>query len=404
MMFFTGFGILVPVIYFLGILSAQYLFDYIHGDGYYTEHLMPKIVGSFLGAVLIGALGKYLHKREKRKEYEDGPLSPNSFFFIPVRFWAHIIIGLCGVVAIYDLFNKEPNFLIQSGTSKFVLLQEGKPVFQYNKEPTEQASQVEAHFSRTGYIHPLYSPSGRIVTGDYAPDHPHQHGLFFAWTKSTFRGQPTEFWNQAKQLGDIRFSGYAHGGNEQDDKHIRFEFQQTFTAGKQNGEAILYETWEIEVPKQKTPYYQFDLTSTQKCATDDPLEILKYHYGGMAIRGSSQWIPTTKGAQPVGKIITSEGKGRKEGNHSRPRWVAMYGPVDGEVCGLVVMSHPDNFRFPQWVRLHPSMPYFVYSPMVEEPFQIAPEKPYVSKFRYITFDGEPDLALLETIWEDFSSQ
>ncbi len=61
----------------------------------------------------------------------------------------------------------------------------------------------------------------------------------------------------------------------------------------------------------------------------------------------------------------------------------MYGPVDGEICGVVVMNHPDNFRFPQWVRLHPAMPYFVYAPMVQEPFAIEPGKPYVSKFRYL---------------------
>ena len=68
------------------------------------------------------------------------------------------------------------------------------------------------------------------------------------------------------------------------------------------------------------------------------------------------------------------------------------------------MEHPDNFRFPQWVRLHPTMPYFVYAPMVEEPFDISPGKPYVSKFRYVTFDGEPDTKLFDEIWEDFSKQ
>ena len=88
-----------------------------------------------------------------------------------------------------------------------VLSAEGKPIFQYLKKPSTEANRYAPHFSRTGYIHPLYSPSGRVITGDYATDHPHQHGLFFAWTKSSFRGKPTEFWNQKKQLGDIRFKG-----------------------------------------------------------------------------------------------------------------------------------------------------------------------------------------------------
>jgi hypothetical protein len=84
-----------------------------------------------------------------------------------------------------------------------VFREEGKPIFQYLKKPSTDSKKYAPHFSRSGYIHPLYSPSGKVITGDYAADHPHQHGLFFAWTKSSFRGMPTEFWNQKKQLGDM---------------------------------------------------------------------------------------------------------------------------------------------------------------------------------------------------------
>tara|TARA_B100001115_G_C15544321_1_gene258917 strand:+ start:248 stop:559 length:312 start_codon:yes stop_codon:yes gene_type:complete len=100
-------------------------------------------------------------------------------------------------------------------------------------------------------------------------------------------------------------------------------------------------------------------------------------------------------------MITSEGNNRENGNHSRPRWVSMHGPVDGRQCGVVVMNHPDNFRFPQWVRLHPKMPYFVFAPMVEEPFMIEPGKPYVSKFRYLTYDGTPDHEVIEGSWKEW---
>ena len=223
--------------------------------------------------------------------------------------------------------------------------------------------------------------------------------MFFAWTKSSFRGKPTEFWNQKKQLGDIRFQK-SKWKTENSDKII-FESKQIFTTGKDSDDPILSETWRIEIPTQQNDYYQFDLISTQSCATDDPLLIQKYHYGGMAIRGNDQWMEKNKNGKPLGKMITSEDKNRENGNHSRPRWVAMYGPVDGEVCGVVVMNHPDNFRFPQWVRLHPAMPYFVYAPMVQEPFAIEPGKPYVSKFRYLTFDGEPNLKLIKKAWQEW---
>ncbi len=289
--------------------------------------------------------------------------------------------------------------IIETNDSILVGTGSGKPIFKYLKKPSNEAKKHAPHFSRSGYIHPIYSPSGRIITGDYAADHPHQHGLFFAWTKSSFRDKPTEFWNQKKQLGDIRFQ--SSKWKTENSGKIILESQQIFTTGKDSDEPILTETWRIEIPTQQNDYYQFDLISTQSCVTDDPLLIQKYHYGGMAIRGNDQWMKEDQNGKPVGKMITSEEKNRENGNHSRPRWVAMYGLVDGEICGVLVMNHPDNFRFPQWVRLHPGMPYFVFAPMVQKPFAIEPGKPYVSKFRYLIYDGTPDRDAIEGSWKEW---
>ena len=289
--------------------------------------------------------------------------------------------------------------VIETDDAIMVHTQSGKPIFKYLKKPSTEANQNALHFSRTGYIHPLYSPSGKIITGDYAADHPHHHGLFFAWTKSSFRGKPTEFWNQKKHLGDIRYQGSAwktdHSGK------VILECEQIFTTGKDSDQPILKEIWQIKIPAKQKKYNQFDLISIQTCATDDPLLIQKYHYGGMAIRGNDRWMKKDLNGRPVCKMITSEDENRENGNHSRPRWVAMYGPVDETTCGVVVMNHPNNFRYPQWVRLHPTMPYFVYAPMVKEPFSIEPGMSYVSKFRYITYEGTLDRDAIEGSWKEW---
>ncbi len=309
------------------------------------------------------------------------------------------VISLLLIICLPSLFADVRTFVHETKDLVMVRTAEGRPVFEYRKKPSEKAKNNAPDFARTGYIHPLYSPSGKIITGDYAPDHPHQHGLFFAWTKSSFRGKPTEFWNQKKKLGDIRFHRFL--GKTESKKSLSLKFEQIFTAGKDSDQPILKETWKITVPKKKLPYYQFDLISIQSCATEDPLLIEKYHYGGMAIRGNDQWFKLDKDGNPLGEMITSEGKNRENGNHTRPRWVAMHGPVDGQTCGVVVMNHPNNFRFPQWVRLHPSKPYFVYAPMVEEPFKISPDKPYISKFRYFTYDGTLDHDVIEGSWNEW---
>ncbi|MDF1657387.1 MAG: PmoA family protein [Verrucomicrobiales bacterium] len=259
-------------------------------------------------------------------------------------------------------------------------------VLVYNKAPTADAAENDPVYTRTGYIHPIYTPSGKQVTDDFAPDHPHQHGLFFAWTKTSYEGRKPEFWNEKKKAGKVHFDEIIELVEE--DNAAGFVVKHRWEDLKAPGGAksVLSETWEVQVQIRKSDYC-IDLTSTQKVIGESPLEIEKYHYGGMAIRGSREWM-----GEEDSLMETSEGHGRTDGNHTRPEWVQMSGEIDGDPCGIVALQDKQNFRYPQWVRLHPAKPYFVFAPMVEEPFTIEPGDEYVSKFRYIVFDGEePDI-------------
>jgi hypothetical protein len=143
--------------------------------------------------------------------------------------------------------------------------------------------------------------------------------------------------------------------------------------------------------------FLFDLISTQKCASASPLMIAKYDYGGMAIRGNRNWFDIKNS-----EYLTSEGKTRKDGNLTRPRWVDLYGRIEDKVSGITIFDHPANFRFPQPTRLHPAKPYFCFTPQALGPFSIEPGKPYVSKYRFCVHMGPPDAKTLERIWYDFA--
>ena len=54
------------------------------------------------------------------------------------------------------------------------------------------------------------------------------------------------------------------------------------------------------------------------------------------------------------------------------------------------------------MRLHPKMPYFCFAPMVAGEFQIEPDKPYVSRYRFIAFDGKVDSQRIEAMWKAYS--
>jgi len=99
------------------------------------------------------------------------------------------------------------NVVDSEKTITVALAGRSKPVLVYNKTATAEAPEHQDHFTRSGYIHPLHSPSGKVVTGDYPLDHKHQHALFFAWTKTKFQKWNPEFWNQKLEADRISFVG-----------------------------------------------------------------------------------------------------------------------------------------------------------------------------------------------------
>lgn len=69
---------------------------------------------------------------------------------------------------------------------------------------------------------------------------------------------------------------------------------------------------------------------------------------------------------------------------------------------MTSLDHPDNFRFPQSVRLHPTKPYFCFAPMVDGPFEIGPQQTYTSKYRFYVYDGPKDVERNRRLWADYA--
>lgn len=280
----------------------------------------------------------------------------------------------------------------------------GKPVLEYVKTEKPVPKGIAPHFRRSGYVHPVYSPGGQEVTGDFPLDHPHQHALFFAWTRARFDGKKVDFWNQAKQLGTIEHREVL--GLKREEDRVSFRVKHAFVVGKGKERTdALHETWTITVHRTPDEYFLFDLVSVQTCAADRPLLLEKYHYGGMAFRGPSAWLKEkgAAGKAPGGfRFLTNEGKDRLAGNHSRPNWVALGGKLAGQDVAVAVFGHPKNFRAPQRVRLHPDKPYFCFAPMVEGEFGIKPGDKYVSRYRYLVTSAPIDAEEIDRRWRRYA--
>ena len=106
------------------------------------------------------------------------------------------------------------------GTVKFS--SGGREILQYRGDKTPLPAGYEAEFHRGGYIHPLYTPSGKLVTDDYPPKHKHHHGVWSPWTKTKFEGRAPDFWNMGAKTGTVEFVGLsAAWGGPGDNARVR---------------------------------------------------------------------------------------------------------------------------------------------------------------------------------------
>lgn len=262
---------------------------------------------------------------------------------------------------------------------------------------------IEEAYQRAGYLHPVFTPSGRIVSDDYPKQHVHHHGIWVSWTETRFQGRTVDFWNMGKGVGTVEFvaldrtwSGPVHGGFVA--RHRFVDLQ-----GGPAPVAVLNEVWEVTLYHAGAPGGKavnvFDLQLTQAGATSEPLLLPKFHYGGLGYRAPGEWF----GAKQA-SFLTSEGEtDRVKANHQKMRWVHVSGAAPGGVAGLAVLGHPANFRAPQPVRVHEKEPYVSFTPSWEGEWRIEPGKPYVARYRFIAADGPPERARLEAFWHAYAS-
>jgi len=275
------------------------------------------------------------------------------------------------------------------------------PVLRYWAKPRPVPPGVDPIYERGGYLHPVRTPSGRVITGDYPDDHKHHHGLWSAWTETRFRGRAPDFWNMGSGTGGVRvmaldstWSGPVQAGLTARHRYVDRTGPASVTA--------LYEEWTLRVYRvatgDETPAYRlFDLIVTQTTASSSPLILPEYRYGGVAVRGPNSWHGSDNA-----RFLTSAGHTRAEGNRSRGRWNYFGGTVDGKRAGIAMLGHPTNFRAPQPLRIPPDMPYFTFAPSQLGQWRIAPGRPYEVRYRFVTFDGPPDPALLDRLWRDYA--
>jgi len=271
--------------------------------------------------------------------------------------------------------------------------------------PADMGNMAEAKrrlYDRSGFIHPLWSPKGTVMTDIHPPDHFHHMGLWMPWTHTQFEGKRVDFWNVGDGTGTVRFAkflstmeGPVYGGFQAEQEHVA---RQT-SKGEQ---VVLKEIWDVRAYNVGGPgkgYWLIDFKSTQRCVADSPLVQEEYRYGGFGYRAARQW----KGANAA--YLTSEGKTRADGHATRARWCDTSGKID-EWEGITFYGHPENFQHPEPMRIWPGFDqniFFNFCPSQATEWEMKPGVDHVFRYRMYVHQGKVDVALAERLWNDYAN-
>ena len=265
---------------------------------------------------------------------------------------------------------------------------------------------VDPLYARSGFIHPLWSPAQEVLTEIRPSDHYHHLGVWMPWVNTKFEGREVDFWNLKKGQGTVRFVDFGgiHNGPVFGSFQANHEHVDLKAPGGEK--VVLNEEWNVRVWNvggKKAGYWIWDLTSVQRCASESPLELKAYRYGGLGFRATAKW------KKDNANYLTSEGLDRDKGHATRSRWCMMFGPTDKGPAGVLIMSHPSNHEHPEPMRIWPSDSnkgrgdiFFNYTPIQKADWTLKPGRDYVFRYRFYVYNGKLPADKADALWADFA--
>ncbi|MEA1878388.1 MAG: PmoA family protein [Bacteroidota bacterium] len=334
------------------------------------------------------------------------------------------------VGVMHDLPSQQhPQMTSAINDSTIILSKNNNPILHYRHALLPPPPGQAEKWVRSGFIHPLYSPAGEVLTWVQPPDHLHHMGLWNPWTRVTWQGNHTDFWNLGDEQGTVRFknivgieSGEVYSEFRVVQDHLAFlktkdprpktqdderrktkdERRKTFD---RNEVTVLSEEWIVRVWNISDGYF-LDFTSVLTNVTDDTVSLDAYRYGGgLGYRATEKWNNSNS------QVLTSEGKTWENGDATRAKWCRVSGDLDGVETGLLFMSDPGNYDFPQPMRIWPKNSiggvghqYFEFTPIREKAWILEAGKSYSQRYRIWINEGALPAEVADVAWQAYANK
>ena len=282
-----------------------------------------------------------------------------------------------------------------------------KDLLSYQYKTVYPPAGQDTNYKRSGFIHPVYTPHGQVLTRIQPPDHYHHYGIWNPWTHTLFESDTVDFWNIKGRQGTVRFAKFISKKNSS--AFSEFTTLHEHVVFKKDGseKVALNELQTVRVynPKPDSNYYIVDITSKMSCASQSPLLILAYRYAGLGWRATEYWDKDNS------EMLTSEGNTRDNTDNTKGRWIIVYGALpENDEGGIVMLSHPSNYNHPEPLRIWDKKAnggrgdvFANFAPTKDKDWLLEPGKTYTLKYRLIVFNGKMTKEKAESAWQEFKN-
>lgn len=221
-------------------------------------------------------------------------------------------------------------------------------------EPSERGAVVKIdgelfaeYLTKSGHqpaVWPVIGPTGQPMTRSYPAgpllpgemdDHPHHHSIWFTHGDVNRR----DFWRsneESRQNNQIQHREFAEMSSHGDTATI-----VTRNDWIADGKKICEDERTLVFGADDTGRW-IDFTVRLK-ATEGDVTLGETKEGTFGVRVNA---PLTVDSQRGARIVNSRGQVDEKAWGQFAEWVDDYGPVEGEVVGIAMFSHPQNFRHP----------------------------------------------------------
>ncbi|MEX2514474.1 MAG: PmoA family protein [Cyclobacteriaceae bacterium] len=293
---------------------------------------------------------------------------------------------------------------LEHNSQSLIIRRNQQDLWQYNHAVAEAPEGADPAYARSGFVHPMWSPTGKSLTRIQPPDHYHHYGLWNPWTRVEFQGETIDFWNLKERQGTVRFAnvitknvGQVYAGYKVLHEHVvlKNELSPKVALKEVQGTKIFMLEGEED-------YYLADISILLNCATDDPVLLKEYRYGSLGWRTTEKWDRYNS------EVITSEGLNRKNADGSLARWCIVQGEIDEDYAAVIMMSYPTNYNHPEPLRIWPEDQYdrgdmyANFAPTKNMDWDLQPGINYVLNYRFLVSSKKLSAEDAESAWKQFA--